>query len=627
MENKITNQDLQEFLNDHYQNSKTTILEEGKEKDDLYKIAEAKGINVKGSLDLAVFKNIYAFADKANKNGARLPKQALLKALPGIVGKPVNMEHNRKHVVGFYIDYSYKQKNEEVVAYGILFKSNFPDEFEQIQSAFKAGKLNTSYEIWCPRADRKLLDDGTYELNKQEIAGGAILIKNEPAFDGAKVLDLAKKVEAYKIDGFDLEYSSKYTDEDLLTAEAINTLPTPIVKINVSSFEMKCPICQMKNWETETETVEEAKVKCLSCGKQYQVQFGEAKKINLPDGIDLFYEGAVNCYQCNHPIHFSQFVKPNEKIDRKIRCPLCGLEFPYAICKKEIKTVKSINIIKEEPMQEPIKEEANDKVETVSEPILEVKPEVIAEDIKPIEAAVIVEPTVIEVPVEVAPVIVEPVAEPIVEPVIAEVPVVVEQPIVEPVKEIVKIEIAKEKYVKMLKKCAKKIKDMKKTMKQVCLSKAQNEDLKQKALINVAEKVSSSKGIVEGYEVELAQAKEQIQILINEKKVEVESAKSFYMDKAKEVFKRRNELGTFADSLDDKQILDEKDYKIAQLEMEKSELTKQSIVTSSVVVGDKDRQKDNGLEPMYQETRKKADELIQFNQFYKNKTKKINIKK
>jgi len=154
MGERITNVDIINFLKDFEKESVTEILEEGKEKDEIVKIAQARGINLKNNKDLAGFKTIYTFADKANKNNARLPKGKLLRALPTLVGKPVDIDHNRRYVVGHYIDYRYRQKENMVVAYGVFYKSNFGEEWEKAKKLFKAKKLSTSYEIWCPKEKR-----------------------------------------------------------------------------------------------------------------------------------------------------------------------------------------------------------------------------------------------------------------------------------------------------------------------------------------------------------------------------------------------------------------------------------------------------------------------------------------
>jgi hypothetical protein len=93
---KITNIQIQEFLQDFEATSELYLLDEGKEKNELVAIAKTKGINLRDNKDLAGFKTIYTFANKANANKARLPKEVLLKALPTMIGKPVDIDHNRR---------------------------------------------------------------------------------------------------------------------------------------------------------------------------------------------------------------------------------------------------------------------------------------------------------------------------------------------------------------------------------------------------------------------------------------------------------------------------------------------------------------------------------------------------
>lgn len=67
---KITNVNLEAFLNDHLERSEIILLEEGKENDDILTVAQSKGILLKNSNDLAGFKTIYTFDTKANINKA-----------------------------------------------------------------------------------------------------------------------------------------------------------------------------------------------------------------------------------------------------------------------------------------------------------------------------------------------------------------------------------------------------------------------------------------------------------------------------------------------------------------------------------------------------------------------------
>ena len=218
--NKLTNVEIQQFLEDFEISSEIMLLEEGKEKDDLLQIAKARGMHIENSRDLALFKTIYAFTDKPNANGAILPKQELLKVLPQIIGKPINVNHQRGLCVGHYIDYRYKDKENQILAYGVFYKSCFPDEWEQAQKLFKKKKLSSSFEIWSPKENRKIKDDGTYELYKMEIAGGALIYEDEqnaPAFKDAKVLTIAKE----DIEKMELVYASKYKEDEIITSKTL----------------------------------------------------------------------------------------------------------------------------------------------------------------------------------------------------------------------------------------------------------------------------------------------------------------------------------------------------------------------------------------------------------------------
>ena len=88
-----------------------------------------------------------------------------------MIGKPIDINHNRRFVVGHYIDYRYRDKGNQAVAYGVYYKSNFPDEFEQAKKLFKKKKLSSSFEIWSPENKKKKRKDGSYELHQLEIAG------------------------------------------------------------------------------------------------------------------------------------------------------------------------------------------------------------------------------------------------------------------------------------------------------------------------------------------------------------------------------------------------------------------------------------------------------------------------
>ena len=179
-EQTITNINLKNWLKDFDIKSKTEVLDNGSEKEEIMTIAKAKmGIDLKDNTDLSGFKTVYTFADIANGDGQRIPKERLLKALPTLIGKAVNINHNRQYVIGYYIDYRYIQSENKVIAYGIIFKSNFGEEWEKAKRLLKEGKLGTSHEVWSPKNSRKYLGDGTFEVAAIEFAGGALIYMDE----------------------------------------------------------------------------------------------------------------------------------------------------------------------------------------------------------------------------------------------------------------------------------------------------------------------------------------------------------------------------------------------------------------------------------------------------------------
>ena len=103
MDFRITNTDIQGFLDTMLVDSKTEILDASTIGDDLREVAKNVGISIDDNPDIAFFKNIYAITDKANKNRCRLPKEIIENALHTIRSKPVDIDHIRKYVIGHYL--------------------------------------------------------------------------------------------------------------------------------------------------------------------------------------------------------------------------------------------------------------------------------------------------------------------------------------------------------------------------------------------------------------------------------------------------------------------------------------------------------------------------------------------
>ena len=656
---KINSIELSKFINDFKERSKIIVLEEGSEKDEIFRVAKNKGILLKDSTDLAGFKTIYAFTDKANSNGAILPEAELLRALPTVIGKPVNIDHIRNLVVGYYIDYKYIKKSKTVIVYGIFFKSNFADYWEEAKRLFAEGKLATSFEIWSPKNKRKFNDDGTYELYDMEIAGGALIYKEKPAFEDAKVLELAKKKDFTCVSlACDLIKPVKeYNDKELIVLDIGNvnsfvlTCPNCGNKFEVSPGKefyicpicstvmdksgqriadkeqiesgVSCPSCRNKNWLILSSEDKQDKVKCLSCGKEYIFVYSELSN-DIGDYVDLLLEGSVNCVGCNKQIKY--FYSSSDRT-KEIQCRYCGLKFEIDIPKRPSKIKKLQKILKNGGLVMAKKEieitkfhryvdmEQVDFDKFVEELLQDVEG-----DLE--EAKKLTYQERKSLPDDAFAVIIRvknkrtggtrkirmfPIHD---EAHVRNALARLNQEKVQ--KTLKRYKISK---TKLLKKILKRAKEL----NMIELLLRHKDDCKKLGIsCPRMEKATDRKKVAEtikalrkkNQELKMAM-EEKIDALIKEyeekmKKLEEEFNKKveMYKEHAKTIIERRNLLGEYAKDMTDEQVLDDKEFEIAKLRKENDELKKKTMETSSTMVS-KPADKDKDIEKI----RKKIDEM------------------
>jgi hypothetical protein len=232
---------LAKALLDIAKNSTTTFVGEDKE---LIDAANKIGITLP-SPDLAVIKTVYAEIDKPNLNGVVLPKEAVEKGLPTLIGKQINWEHNGAgRICGYIINAQINKDLIEITA--VLFKSLFPEEMEEVKQKFDEKKLCVSFEIWNKNPETgdsvvKELSDGTRSIDPIIFHGCGLLLANPPACPKAKVYKLVAKVltEAEKI-------VDKVFGEDLIFAS---------LAIEESACK-KCDTCTCEKEETKVELYE-----------------------------------------------------------------------------------------------------------------------------------------------------------------------------------------------------------------------------------------------------------------------------------------------------------------------------------------------------------------------------------
>lgn len=284
---------LELFLSDLTYNTKFQFLEEAKNKEELLEVAKTRGIKLPAH-DLAIFKGIYAYVDRTNRNKCELPREEVEKALDTLAGKAIDFDHMRKKVVGYWIDA--KLEKDEIIAYGIFFKGNFKEDYDVIKELMQRDVLAISFEAW---GKRELKGDGTYNLRDIEFAGGALLIKEQPAFPGSEVLEMAKdrvlefakvmtKPDYFIHQGKELEESRYYMWDT-------NAILQSLSEVECSSCNEKGTMdVLMMDYENN-----KAKTKCLYCASEMMVNMTPEAKLTkkgrkIKQVTDLAYKGQID---------------------------------------------------------------------------------------------------------------------------------------------------------------------------------------------------------------------------------------------------------------------------------------------------------------------------------------------
>jgi len=158
-------------------------------------IAEKIGI-VLPSTHTALFRTVYARIEEANGNGVRLSREAVEKALPGLVGSQVNLEHLGKgFMVGIILDASLND-NDEIETIFTFAKNIYEEDYLRALDKMQEGKLSVSFELLADRDGQEFLNDGTVRLHDIDFQGQGLLIDESPAYKKAIVFEMAKKVKA-----------------------------------------------------------------------------------------------------------------------------------------------------------------------------------------------------------------------------------------------------------------------------------------------------------------------------------------------------------------------------------------------------------------------------------------------
>lgn len=334
-----------------------TFYDEGKESNEVKAIAKKRGIKTP-SKDIALFSCKYAMVDKENLNGCILPRKEVAKALDTLNSKAIDKDHLRKQTVGYWLDAELIK--DDIIAYGCFWKSNFPEEYNDIKSRMQEGKVKISFEAW---GNREFNENGSYNLNDLEFAGGALLFDTDPAFPDAEVLNFSS------INVQQLEFAKVIEDSNkLIKCKECNTAYT-------LEESIECPKCKRGAMHTKKEMEDEIKkmeneMKDMSDDKEKEkmkIKITEMKKKmnemhkSIQDNIEesrmnfnfdnqtiarMMYE--TECPSCN-TLGWNDILNIDFENDKvKSRCPNCNGINMYDL-------TPSVEIIKKGKKPEPIK--------------------------------------------------------------------------------------------------------------------------------------------------------------------------------------------------------------------------------------------------------------------------------
>jgi len=161
--------------------------------EELKKLAKKKGI-VLPSDHLGAFKTVYAQVDgRANRNGVRLSREAVEKALPTLIGSQVNINHWRENWTVGSIFWAKVNDNDEIEIAFTFFKDVYIKEYEIATALFEKGELTVSFELKANPDAIEFHKDGTRTLNDITFVGSGLLLDENPAEPTAIVFEMAKR--------------------------------------------------------------------------------------------------------------------------------------------------------------------------------------------------------------------------------------------------------------------------------------------------------------------------------------------------------------------------------------------------------------------------------------------------
>jgi hypothetical protein len=255
-------EDVKLFLQDITFNSAYKFLEQGQDDKEIEDVTKRHNIDVGN--DLAILKIEYAYTDRFNKNGCRLPKDEVIKALGSIKGRILDEDHLRKAVRGFMIEG--KVVGSTIIVYAAFFKSSFPERYDLLKEMISQKELAVSFEAY---GKRNFVNANQFDLVDISFAGCGLLYTTNPAFEGARVLEAAKVTEQV------LEFATEFKSaDDLLHVERARYHMFDIFTVSKMIDQTTCPECKsMGAYQVDEIDFKgnKAECTCMECNCEYKV--------------------------------------------------------------------------------------------------------------------------------------------------------------------------------------------------------------------------------------------------------------------------------------------------------------------------------------------------------------------
>ena len=258
----MPDQEINDYLKYLTTSSELAMVEDDEMDDELKEAIGAMGIKLPNP-DLAPFRCMYAPTDEANLNGAILDDTEITDdVLNTIKGKPVNIDHITRNVVGFWAGLKRDKENSKLLnGCGVIFKNAFKSEYAAFKDLVSKKQLAVSMEVYS--YNKVPLSNGKRLLKGLEFAGGAVLMKTKPAFPGMGVKEMASTLEIASIEDVKTFVIDKpvNNDKDL-------RLIASVLNVSKEVFKMKELMASLK------ESASEAQVKVL---EQVELKYGEVE--------------------------------------------------------------------------------------------------------------------------------------------------------------------------------------------------------------------------------------------------------------------------------------------------------------------------------------------------------------